>query len=382
MLANARRLVLGLLMAALLAAALAAPTTATGTRARPGWFPNGTVDAIALTKTRVYIGGKFTTMTNSANGNKVRAGSLAALDRRTGALVRTWHASAFGTVHALSVFDNKLIVGGNFTQIDGHPRLHLAALGLVHGDLRTFFVPATNAGVYAMVPIAARIYIGGRFTQVNGTHAPKLAALDRLGHRISNWPVATVNGSPAVTDKTVYTLAKSYRGRSVVVGGAFHTLVSAARPFLGEVGIKTGKPDGWSPHPGCTKNCFVLKVVVAAASKMVYAGIAGPGGQLRAYRATDGSTKYLRPANGDLQAVAVHGDQLFVGGHFTRFDHANHAQIAMLHAGSGRLTGFRPSVSGPSFPGVESLSARADFLRVGGFFTNLGGHPHYAELPN
>lgn len=372
---NARRLVMGLLMAALLAVALVAPANAVGSTARSGWMPNGTVNAIALTPTRVYIGGRFTTLTNSANGHKVNAHGLAALDRRTGALIRTWHASANFTVHALSVFDNKLIVGGSFTQISGHQRLHLAALGLVHGDLRTFFVPTTNASVYALLPVAARIYVGGKFSVVNGAHASKLAELDRLGHRIANWPAG-----PGNTDKSVYTLARSFPGTSIVVGGAFTTLAGVAQPFLGDINIKSGLLTHWRPAPACPKGCFVHDVSISKG--LVFAGIGGPGGQLRAYRSSGATTAYFRPCDGDVQTVSLHNNQLFVGGHFSRFDHVTHHQIALLHAASGAPTGFRPHVTGPDFPGVLAIAARNDFVRVGGGFTNLGGRSHYAELPN
>jgi hypothetical protein len=371
---NARRLVMGLLMAALLAVALVAPANAVGSRARSGWMPNGTVNAIALTPTRVYIGGRFTTLTNSANGHKVKAHGLAALDRRSGALITSWHASANFTVHALSVFDNKLIVGGSFTQIDGHARLHLAALGLVHGDLRTFFVPTTNASVYALLPVAARIFVGGKFNLVNGAHASKLAELDRLGHRIANWPAG-----PGNTDKSVYTLNRSFPGTSVVVGGAFTTLAGVAQPFLGDINIQSGLLTHWRPAPACPKGCFVHDVSISMG--LVFAGIGGPGGQLRAYR-SNATTAYFRPCDGDVQTVSLHNNQLFVGGHFTRFDHVTHHQIALLHAASGALTGFSPHTTGPDFPGVLAIAARSDFVRVGGAFTSLGGRSHYAELPN
>jgi hypothetical protein len=366
---------MGLLLAALLAVTLVAPTNAVGTTSRRGWMPNGTVNAIALTKTRVYIGGKFTTLTNSANGHKVKAGGLASLDRRSGALIHTWHASANFTVHALAVFDNKLIVGGNFTLIDGQRRPHLAALGLLAGGLRSHFVPSTNDSVYALLPVGSRIYVGGKFSKVNGVHASKLAELDRLGHRIPNWPAG-----PGNTDKSVYALTRSFSRTSILVGGAFTTLAGSPQPFLGDISISTGLLTGWRPAPACPKGCFVHDIAVSKG--LVFAGIGGHGGQLRAYRTAGAGTAYWKGCDGDVQTVSLHKNQLFVGGHFSKFNRVSHHQLVLLHAASGRVTGFRPRVTGPDFPGVLSVAARSDFVRVGGGFTNLGGHKHYAELPN
>lgn len=50
-------------------------------------------------------------------------------------MVRGFHARVNGTVRAISVFDGKVFIGGNFTKVNGTPRAHLAALGLTDGRL-------------------------------------------------------------------------------------------------------------------------------------------------------------------------------------------------------------------------------------------------------
>ena len=113
----------------------------------------------------------------------------------------------------------------------------------------------------------------------------------------------------------VNTLALSTDGGRVYVGGLFTTLNGqGANPYLGAVSAATGKNDsGFAPH-----SLFpVLKVV--ADSRGVYVGQAGSGGHLLLLKQDGTLQQPVYQLDGDVQAVAVDGDSVFGGGHFTNY---------------------------------------------------------------
>jgi hypothetical protein len=98
---------------------------------RARWAPNGAVQDIAVTRDRVYLAGAFTKMINRATGDRVKRLRVAALNRRTGELVRGFRAAPTGgRVNDVAVLGHQLILGGSFTAVSGHRRLHLAAVKL------------------------------------------------------------------------------------------------------------------------------------------------------------------------------------------------------------------------------------------------------------
>ncbi|MFO7622963.1 MAG: delta-60 repeat domain-containing protein, partial [Anaerolineales bacterium] len=97
--------------------------------------------------------------------------------------------NAYGAVRALAVqADNKILVAGNFTQYNS-----AAAPGLVrlnsNGGLDGGFVPPifmlseyVTAEIYALAPLpAGEVLVGGNFTTVDGADHPALVRLDSSG---------------------------------------------------------------------------------------------------------------------------------------------------------------------------------------------------------
>ena len=87
-----------------------------------------------------------------------------------------------GTVFVLvTQADGKLLVGGQFTAIQGNPRNNLARLN-VDGSLDQSFNPSPNAAVRALaVQADNRIVIGGDFTYVDFVPANGSAAFEISG---------------------------------------------------------------------------------------------------------------------------------------------------------------------------------------------------------
>ena len=132
--------------------------------------------AITTIGDRVYVGGKFAQVRDAASGDLVDHRSLAAFDRITGAWISDFRPQLDGAVWDLDAAGGRLIVAGQFTNIDGAPDTSgLAALDPVTGAVDpTWSASLTVAGT-TQRPIARTIdvegswiYVGGNFTRIAG----------------------------------------------------------------------------------------------------------------------------------------------------------------------------------------------------------------------
>ena len=93
--------------------------------AKADWRPNKLVRAIAVSKTRIFIAGDFTRLVNSRTHKKVKRFRVAAFNRNTGALISGFTPRPNRSVQALTLYGSRLVLGGDFTTINGKNRQHL-----------------------------------------------------------------------------------------------------------------------------------------------------------------------------------------------------------------------------------------------------------------
>jgi len=115
----------------------------------PGTGPSGAVNAVALDGGQFVIGGAFNSYNGTGAGNFARLNADGSLDT---AFSTTKGSGANAAVRAVAVqADGKVIIGGDFTKIDGVTRNYLARLN-ADGSLDTSFDPGNtlNGSVYAL----------------------------------------------------------------------------------------------------------------------------------------------------------------------------------------------------------------------------------------
>jgi hypothetical protein len=339
------------------------------------YAPNNTVFAIAVTPTRIYIGGQFLRLTPLAGGKVISRQGIAAFDRATGDLITSFHPTfTSGVVRSIAVSadESTVLVGGAFTTVNGvsHPRL--AAVSAADGTLIPGWDTTANGAVRDIKVVGSSAYLGGAFGNVGGLARLGLTKIDvSTGTVDRTWNPGTAGGRP-----TALTLSEG----NLVVGGAFTTLGGAPRDFLGSVTLDTGAVTSWTPASRCS-TCTVIDVASDAATNSVLAGMAGPGGKAVSYDAATGALRWSDSSDGNVQAITTDGVDVYIGGHFGP-NPTNELYAANI--GTGTIDpGFEPSFPGNTFPGIWALEAAPEALYVGGGFVGVNGttQSKYAVFP-
>jgi Domain of unknown function (DUF5122) beta-propeller len=189
----------------------------------------------------------------------------------------------------------------------------------------------TNGRVNAILQIGGITYVGGKFTQIfdhagNTRTVSNLAAFNASG---------TFTGWAPNANGTVKDFATDGTG-AVIAGGSFTQINGSGRPHVAKI---------------LANGTLVAKTTFAA------------------------------EADGDVQALAVSGNTLYMGGQFANVD--GHAR-AFLGA-VGLMNGAFVSPWAPFVDGrVDGLEAVGSNIVAGGFFLNAGsasgGHPSIAAF--
>jgi hypothetical protein len=146
-----------------------------------------------------------------------------------------------GTVWALAVVGDTVVVGGSFTKVQDsarkttYARKNIFAYGLKDGAVRSF-APAVDAAVYSLAAGASNtVYLGGGFKTVNGAAQRGIARVAvSTGARITAFG-AKINWGDV--------RALSARGSKLYVGGTFSAINGVTRVGLARMDAGTGAVD-------------------------------------------------------------------------------------------------------------------------------------------
>jgi trimeric autotransporter adhesin len=255
---------------------LAALDTSTGEATPWNPAPNQSVSALAVSGSTVYAGGSFTAV-NTENGlGGVERKGLAAFDATTG-LALPWNPQAngpegFASVDALALSESTLYVGGRFTTIEGQERDGLAGFDLASGGMSEWNPQAGAEGLFtptvnAVAVAGSTVYLAGNFLSIGGQRRGSLAAVQATSGAPISWnPVTTGGGTPT----TIATL-----GSTVYVGGNFNAVgvltPSVSRIDLAAIDAESGAATGWDPEDNAGDQLGFVDAL-AASGATVYAG--------------------------------------------------------------------------------------------------------------
>ncbi|MCU1498795.1 MAG: hypothetical protein JWM47_2748, partial [Acidimicrobiales bacterium] len=176
---------------------------------------------------RTFVGGRFTGVQQGPTGTPIGQASLAAFDL-AGNWISTFRPTFTGRVWDLTMTDDgKLIVGGDFTSVNGLPNTAgLVALNPTSGAVITSWKanisrPGASAIVRALDVRGPWIYAAGRFTRVKGGSWNEITVSSAISLKASDGTPGT--WKPVINASTVR-LRVSADGSRVYLAGYFNAV--------------------------------------------------------------------------------------------------------------------------------------------------------------
>jgi hypothetical protein len=301
----------------------AAVNAGTGTVTAWNPSPMGLVQALAISGSTVYIGGEFNAVENSTGTAPVSRTNAAAVNASTG-FATGWDPDPNGYVGALAVSGSTVYLGGRFSAITDSAgtgsvaRYNAAAVSATTGDDTGWdpdpaFNPAHPGSGYvdALAVSGSTVYLGGNFLSIAGSSGAatvkrsNVAAVNAATGRATAW-----NPSPS---GAVLSIATS--GSTVYFGGQFGKLLGPAgasrveRDFAAAVSAGTGRDTGWTPGPPAPIAAIAVAGSTAYLAGSSYAGTASTGvaaiKHVRTSRGGDISVGLSLPGPGSIKVVAT-----------------------------------------------------------------------------
>jgi trimeric autotransporter adhesin len=317
---------------------------------------NSNVYALAVSSGVVYVGGRFTSA-----GGVPTPGHLAKWDgSQWSDFSPGMSGLGFQSIQALAVSGDKVHVGGTTTsqqsavaQWDGNSWITYPAaglptkvytLGVVGGEVyaggnglaKWDGVQWGNVGgfelssgtIYTLIVTNTSVLVGGSFTRIR---------IDRVATDAKNFAVYSGHGWSTLLgfDKDVYSLAVF--GTNIAAVGAFSQALVSGQPWnqVNSVAITDGGK--WAPLGSYNLGLAGGGVwSLTSVGSTVYAGglFTSAGGDLKARNVAkwDGQKWSAMGLSGTrygvepVTALAIHGDQVFAGGHITAWESVLFAQ--------------------------------------------------------
>jgi len=319
---------------------------------------------------KVLIGGNFSLINGAQKGNIVRLNADGSNDSTFNG-----GTGAYYGINSISVqSDGKIIIGGNFTSYDGTTRNYIARLNS-YGNLDTEFDPGTGANMSieaTAIQNDGKIIIGGTFTFFNGIIRQHIARLNTDGSLDTTFNPGTG------TDNDISSIAIQPDGK-ILIGGDFDVYNGITRNSIARL-----NPDGSldpSFDPGTGGNGPVKTIVILNDGKLLIGGCFNTfNGLSRAHIARlnpDGSLDdQFDPGTGadqGVNAIALQQNgKIIVVGNFTTFDSTTVNNIARLN-NNGELDTTFNTGTGADQPIVTTAVQNDDKIIIGGLFGFFNG---------
>ncbi|HVM50725.1 MAG TPA: delta-60 repeat domain-containing protein [Candidatus Acidoferrum sp.] len=332
------------------------------------------------------IGGAFGTPASGVARLNADGSPDATFNTGTGVSPGFGYTPGLSSVYALAVQpDDKVIIGGTFNTYNGIGRTNIARLN-ADGTLDLTFDPGQGIGTISPKVLAlclqpdGKVLVGGNFSSVNGTNRIGIARLNANGSLDSSFdPSPGVGG----LNFTVYAVALQPDGR-VLVGGIYQSIHGTNINSIARLNAD-GSFDS-SFDPGAGVNGTVMAIAVQTNTQQIVIG--GSFNRVNNTNRTDiarlnadGSLdlSFATSANGAVNAVLpLSNGTLLLGGNFTVVNNTNHSRIARLRSDGNVDPGFNPGTGPNSAVEALALLPNGQALLAGDFTLVSGVQRNYA----
>ncbi len=267
--------------------------------------------------------------------------------------------------------DGKILIGGDFTIVDGVNRGRVARLS-ANGSLDLGFDTSVGANDWVLAITVApdgSVVIGGWFTQVNGTARNHLARLSSTGAVLASFDPG------AGPNENVSNIVFQGDGK-LIISGWFTSYAGTGRPRVARVNSDGSLDPTFTPvTPVGTDEVYALSL--QADGRILIGGHNSSTNyllrRLHPNGSIDNTFNVGSGPTSSVDALALQSDgKILVGGAFGLFNGSSRSRIARLNA-DGSLDSFVAATS-DMFGSVYSIVVMPDGkIAMGGRFLDLSG---------
>ncbi|GEM_PF-2041348 len=341
------------------------------------------VNTIAVAGTTVYVGGIFTNVGAQGRNHLAAISAVNGIplswnpNPTGGAPTLVQALAVSGSI--VYVGGSFTAIGAVSSGLPQPLRSNLAALKVSTGEV-TGRTPDANGQVNTLMANGATVYVGGAFTTIGGKTQAKIVAIDTSGAMSATWNPDLGNTSP-----TTFISALAVSGVTIYAGGSFSINVTLPRNRLAAFDVSTGRPTNWNPDitSGAVRALAVSGSRVYAGGSFTKTAGNVTRNKLAVFEAGTGNLiKTWNPdPTGDINAIDLAGNMVYVGGVFNgigRLTPRTNMNVAVLDSTVGNGTPWNtPSFRKPntlnSLAAVNAVAVRGPAVYVGGDFTAIGG---------
>ena len=333
------------------------------------------VSALAVSGSDVYAGGQFT------NAGGVSANYIAKWDGRNWLALSS---GMNGGVASLAVLGRAVYAGGFFTAAGGNAANGIAKWDESNWSALTSGSGIGGGGSFRNPPVAAltasgnNIYTGGSFTTAGRAEANGIAKWNG-----TNWSALGLGIRFARGDfpNIEHVSALAVLGDKLYAAGMFWEFMNRDGGVAAVRNIAQWDGSNWSAlssglHLAESSCCPDVNALAVLGSDLFAAGYFTMAGGIPANNIAkwNGSSWSALGAGvwGSVSALAVSGSDLYVGGSFTTAGGVAATNIAKWNGSSWSALGAGIGVGEPSWAGVIALAVSGNDLYVGGNFITAG----------
>jgi hypothetical protein len=339
---------------------------------------SGYVNALAVVGNEVVVGGAFT----SAGG--VSANYVARFNTQT----NTWstlgtgssNGVSGGSVYALAVVGNEVVVGGDFNSAGGVSANSVARFNTLTNTWSSLGTGSSNGvsggGVSALAVVGNEVVVGGTFTQAGGVSANNVA---RFNTQTNTWS-ALGTGSSNGVNNTVRALAVV--GNEVYVGGGFIFAGGVSANCVARFNTLTNTWSSLGTGSSNGVNGGVRALAVSGSEVFVGGDFTSAGGvsaiNVARFNTQTNTWSSLgtgsgNGVNGRVTALAVVGNEVYAGGWFTLAGGVFANYVARFNTQTNTWSTLGTGSSSGVNSYVTALAVVGSEVVVGGIFTSAGG---------
>ncbi|MET9315671.1 fibronectin type III domain-containing protein [Kribbella sp. NPDC003505] len=351
------------------------------------WQTNASVNAVAVAGNLVFAGGLFTRVRPPGKARGVGDAArkyFAVFDRTTGVPTR-FAPKVNGPVWSVATSPDgkRVVIGGDFTVVDGAPRSRVAMFDVGTGKLVAGWDPVVNYRVAALKVTGSIVYLGGSFGSVDKVARHRIAAVSLSTGALLPWDPDA--------DDDVHAIEVSTDGTRVFVGGGFVEIGGRSSHSLAMLSPATGAAydmPAAEAIPPLTPDCDSRVKDIEVQGNKVFAANAGSGiGCYDGVLAADAKTGKLiwqSHCLGATEAIKAIGNWLYKGSHAHDCsadggfpDKTGMHHLLVYSAITGKLGPWFPNATagGETLVGPLSFACGGNDLWAGGDFVEVNGTP-------